>query len=170
MGFLKQLFCFVVDSVPESGDISNNTVSPACQFESNNSDCSLIQKLKDKQAQKKEIDSNIKAYGNNDPAVISTFVELLLKLEANGVEMGVDYRSYHMPGVYNSRLKDSLFRYNDETCFRRVISEMTDESIDAIYTELKAIKNWTITYEDMVNRSKILGEEIQQIKDQLGIE
>ena len=141
-----------------------------CGFMSTNESCSLVQQLKDKQAEKREIDNKIKAFEQSEPVVLEKFIELLLRLEKANFEMKADYRSYHKPGVYNSRVKDTFNGYYGVQRFEGVIDQMPDTDIDTIYTELKAVKNRASVLSGLRQQSLALAEEIEKVKDQLGIE
>ena len=95
---------------------------------------------------------------------------LLLQMEKHHFEMGMDYRSYHMPGVYNSRIKDSFYHHYGTAKFKEIITLMTEEDIDAIHDELKSMKNWVSILNKLNQRRNTLEGEIEQIKSQLGIE
>lgn len=141
-----------------------------CGFMSTNESCSLVQQLKDKQAEKREIDNKIKAFEQSEPVVLEKFIELLLRLEKASFEMGRDYRTYHKPGVYNSRIKDTFNGYYGIQRFEGVIDQVPDTDIDAIYIELKAVKNRASVLIGLHQQSSALAEEIEKVKDQLGIE
>lgn len=165
MSFLKRFFCYAVEQAQEV-----DTALATCQFESSNKDCSIVQQLRDKQEQKKEVDAKIKAFEQHEPVVVDKFIELLLNLERNNFEMGIDYRSYHMPGAYNSRIKDTFHGCWGVQKFEGVIDQTTEADIDAIHAELKAVKNRVNILSGLRSQSSALAEEIKQLKDQLGIE
>lgn len=165
MSFLKRFFGSAVEQAQEV-----DAALAACQFESSNRDCSLVQQLKDKQAEKKAVDAEIKAFTSEEPIVMEKFLMLLLQMEKNHFEMGMDYCSYHMPGVYNSRIKDSFYHHYGTAKFKEIITLMTEEDIDAIHDELKSMKNWVSILNKLNQRRNTLEGEIEQIKAQLGIE
>lgn len=76
MGFIKRFFGYAVEQAQEV-----DTALATCQFESSNKDCSIVQQLRDKQEQKKEVDAKIKAFEQHEPVVVDKFIELLLNLE-----------------------------------------------------------------------------------------
>lgn len=133
-----------------------------CGFMSTNESCSLVKQLKDKQAEKREIDNKIKAFEQSEPVVLEKFIELLLRLEKAGFEMRMDYR--------NSRIKDTFNGYYGIQRFEGVIDQVPDTDIDAIYIELKAVKNRASVLSGLRQQSSVLAEEVKKIKDQLGIE
>ena len=141
-----------------------------CAYESSTGDCSLIQRLKDLQAQKKEIDAKIKSYEEKCPATLSSFIELLVKMEDCRFEMGREDRSYLQPGVRVSRIKRSFSDFCGVGRFEHVIGQVTDRDIDNIYNELKAIKHRTNFLHELQQQAAALAEEIKNIKDTLGIE
>lgn len=141
-----------------------------CGFMSTNEGCSLMQQLKDKQAEKRGIDNKIKAFEQSEPVVLEKFIELLLRLEKASFEMGMDYRPYHKPGAYNSKIKDTFNGYYGIQRFEGVIGQVPDTDIDAIYIELKAVKNRASVLIGLRQQSSVLAEEVKKIKDQLGIE
>ena len=165
MGFFKRLFGSAVEQAPEF-----DAAMVSCQFESSNKDCSLVQQLKDKQTQKREIDSKITSFENHEPVVFEKFMEFLLKLERNRFEMGIEYRSYHTPGAYNSRIKGTFGGYCGVERFEAVIAQTTIADIDAIHDELRTIKNRVNVLGGLHQQSKALSDEIKSLKAQLGIE
>ena len=165
MGFLKRFFGSAIEQAQEL-----DAAMASCQFESSNKDCSLVQQLKDKQAKKREIDAKITSFEKHEPVVLEKFMEFLLKLERNRFEMGMDYRSYHMPGVYNSKIKDTFGRCYGVERFEAVIDQTTMADIDAIHEELRAMKDRVNVLSGLHQQSKLLGNEIKGLKDQLGIE
>lgn len=145
-------------------------VTPTCQFESNNNDCSLIQQLKEKQTTKRGIDEKIKAFEQHEPAVIDKLLEFLLLLESNRFEMGMECRSYHMPGAYNSGVKRTFYDHYSMLRLERVIAQVTESDLDAIHAELKSMKNRVNVLGELHQQSSALADEIKVIKAQLGIE
>ena len=57
MNFLKQFFGRAVQEAQEL-----DAVMASCQFESSTNDCSLVQQLKQKQTEKREMDAKIKDF------------------------------------------------------------------------------------------------------------
>ena len=165
MGFLKRFFGYAVEQAQEV-----DAVLATCQFESGNKDCSLVQRLKDKQAKKREIDAKITSFEKHEPVVLEKFMEFLLKLERNRFEMGIEYRSYHTNGAYNSKIKDTFGRCYGVERFEAVIDQTTIADIDAIHDELRTMKSRVNILSELHQQSKALGNEIKSLKDQLGIE
>lgn len=163
MGFIKRIF-------QRASETAQDFDSAVCEFMGTNESCSLMQQLRDKQAEKREIDNKIKSFEQSEPVVLEKFIDLLLRLEKASFEMGVDYQSYHKPGVYNSRIKDTFNGYYGIQRFEGVIDQVPDTDIDAIYIELKAVKNRASVLSGFRQQSSVLAEEIEKVKDQLGIE
>lgn len=163
MGFIKRMFQRELETVQDFD-------TAICGFMSTNESCSLVQQLKDKQAEKREIDNKIKAFEQSEPVVLEKFIELLLRLEKAGFEMRMDYRPYHKLGVYNSKIKDTFNGYYGIQQFEGVIDQVPDTDIDAICIELKAVKNRVSVLIGLRQQSSVLAEEVKRIKDQLGIE
>lgn len=163
MGFIKRIF-------QRAAETARNFDSAVCEFMGTNESCSLVQQLKDKQAEKREIDNKVKAFEQGEPVALDKFIELLLRLEKASFEMGMDYRPYHKPGVYNSRIKDTFNGYYGIQRFEGIIDQVPDTDIDAIYIELKAMKNRASVLSGLRQQSSVLAEEIEKVKDQLGIE
>lgn len=143
---------------------------PTCNFESSTNDCSLVQKLKEKQTTKRGIDEKIKAFEQHEPAVIDKLLEFLLLLESNRFEMGMECRSYHMPGAYNSGVKRTFYDHYSMLRLERVIAQVTESDLDAIHAELKSMKNRVSVLGELHQQSSALADEIKVIKAQLGIE
>ena len=165
MSFLKRFLCSSSEQTQES-----SPSIASCQFESSNKDCSLVKQLKDKQAKKREIDAKITSFEKHEPVVLEKFMEFLIKLERNRFEMGIDYQSYHVPGAYNSKIKDTFGGCYGVERFEAVIDRTTMADIDAIHEELRAMKDRVNVLSGLHQQSKLLGNEIKGLKDQLGIE
>ena len=165
MSFLERFFGYAVEQAQEV-DIALAT----CQFESSNKDCSLVQQLKDKQTQKRAIDSRIKSYDLHSADNIRNFFLLLCKMEANGIEMTKYDRGYPF-GVSNySSVKDCFERSFGMERLEEALDEISEEEVAAIGEELNALKKRAIILCDLRSQSAELGKEIAQIKAQLGIE
>ena len=145
------------------------TVENKCNYENSTGDCGLIQKLKDLQSQKKEVDAKIKSYEQNQQVTFSSFFELLVKMEDHDFEMGYDYSRYLGPEGKRSRIKQSFNSFGVNR-FELVINQIPNKDIDQIYYELKAIKNKANFLCELQQQSSALGTEIKNIKDILGIE
>lgn len=163
MGFLKRMF-------QRASETAQDFDVAICEFMGTSESCSLVQQLKDKQAEKREIDNKIKAFEQSEPVVLEKFIELLLRLEKANFEMGMDYRLYHKPGVYSSRIKNTFNGCYGIQRFEGVIDQVSDTDIDTIYTELNAVKNRASVLSGLRKQSLALAGEIEKIKDQLGIE
>ena len=154
----------------EDVSVQTTTATFVCNNFSNNGDCNLIQKLKELQAKKRDIDSKIKSYSNNSEVNLLTFVELLSDMEFYGFEMRRDYRSYHNPGCYNSWIKRTFSDFYGVDRFEKIMEQMTDADIDKIHDELKSFKHRTAILGELQQQSSALEAEIKEIKDTLGIE
>ena len=165
MGFLKRFFGEAVEKAQEV-----DAAIATCQFESSNKECSLVQQLKDKQAEKKAVDAEIESFTSDEPVAMEKFMDLLLQMERHHFEMGMDYRSYHMPDVYNSKIKGSFYHHYGTARFIEIIALMTEEDIDAIHNELKSMKNCVSILNKLNQWRDTLEKEIEEIKAQLGIE
>lgn len=163
MSFLKQFFGASKQKPLEKAN-------PVCCYESSTADCSIIQQLREKQEQKNEVDSKITAFERHQPVVVDKFIEFLLMLERNRFEMGAEYRSYHTNGAYNSKIKGTFNSHYAVQRFEAVVDEITMEDIDAIYTELKLVKNRVDVLRDLHRQSSQFASEIKALKDTLGIE
>jgi len=149
---------------------TTTTITPVCNNLSNNGDCNLIQKLKELQTKKRDVDSKIKSYNKHGDVNLSTFIKLLATMEAYHFEMKCDYRSYHNPGYYDSWIRMSFSDFYGMSRFEQVVDKMTDEDIDKIHEELKSIKHRAIILGELQQQSSALEAEIKEIKDTLGIE
>lgn len=167
MRFLRRLFR---EREPVEQAQKLDIAMTSCQFESSNNDCSLIQQLKDKQEKKREVDGKITSFEMYEPVVLEKFMEFLFKLERDGFEMGTEFRSHHTPSAYGSKIKDTFTISYGVQRFQGVIDQTTEADIDAIYTELKTIKNRVNILRGLHRESSALSDEIKKIKSQLGIE
>lgn len=168
MSFLKRFFGYAVEQAQEV-----DTALAACQFESGNKDCSLVQQLKDKQTQKRTIDNKIKSYDDHSANNIMNFFLLLVEMEKNGFKMGDCYNGY--PGlIYNESKRSFITECFDRLYGMRRLEEildgMSEESVAAIGSEMNALKTRATILSDLRRQSAELGGEITTIKAQLGIE
>lgn len=168
MGFFKRLFGSAVEQAQEF-----DVAMASCQFENSNKDCSLVQKLKDKQTQKRAIDNKIKSYDDHSANNIVNFFLLLVEMEKNGFKMGDCYNRY--PGlIYNESKRSFITECFDRLYGMRRLEEildgMSEESVAAIGFELNALKTRATILSDLRRQSAELGGEITTIKAQLGIE
>lgn len=172
MGFLKRLFCNAVDTAREFDEaVVYINAEPKCMLEGDNNDCSLIRKLKDKQAEKREVDSKIKSLEFREPVILHTFVSLLTKMENAGFYMGkTNSRVWYDSHGYN----DDIAKEFSTSCgigrFEHVINMMTEDEINKIHEELVFVKNRSETLSSLRAKSSSLDMEIITIKSQLGIE
>lgn len=166
MGFLKRFFGSAVEQAQEV-----DTALATCQFESSNKDCSLVQQLKDKQAQKRAIDNKIKSFNLHSENNIRNFFLLLSKMEEKGIEMTKYDRGYPFKVVSNhSSVKDCFERSFGMARLEEALDEISEEGVAAIGEELNTLKKRAVVLCDLRSQSAELGNEIATIKAQLGIE
>lgn len=131
-----------------------------CRHESNTSDCSLVQQLKEKQAAKREIDDYIKAYENNAPHITCHLQKFFMALESYGFEMDYFHQSV-----------DRLFRYNyAAVVIEKALHDLSIDDVNHLTSEIISLKQKAYVLEEKRESSKVLGQEIADIKDKLGIE
>ena len=157
MGFLKRFFGSAVKQAQEL-----DAAMASCQFESSNNDCSLVQQLKDKQAQKRNLEQEIKDYATKSPAVVTNLHKFLKELERSG---------FHT----DSRFGRSCLEYDMGSSMGMVLIEralclMTDDDVRGIGEELCAIRDRRRTISEKESALAVICTEIAIIKTQLGIE
>lgn len=136
-----------------------------CKYESNTSDCSLVQQLKEKQANKKAVDNDIKSYEKYDLSIVQYVRKFLTTLEEHNFcmdkhyrfsgEGAVDFMFNNFCGV--GRLEEALYY-------------ISNDDIDNMAKELKSLKQRTIIINELKSVSKALENDIADIKEKLGIE
>ena len=136
-----------------------------CQFESDNNDCSLIQQLKEKQAELKEVNLKIDQLSKHSGDVLCIFVKLFDALEDCGLEMN----SYQIRYSTYSSIRDELSRYGTIK-IEKAIDCLSIEDIDDISNELKTLKERINNMENLKSQRAQLNNEITEIKNKLGIE
>lgn len=157
MGFLKRFFRSAVEQAQEL-----DAAMASCQFESSNNDCSLVQQLKDKQAQKRNLEKEIKDYAANSPAVVTNLHKFLRELERSG---------FHM----DSRFGRSCLEYDmgssmGMVLIERALCQMTDDDVRGIGEELCAIRDRRRTISEKESALAVICADIAILKVQLGIE
>lgn len=157
MGFFKRLFGSAVEQAQEF-----DAAMASCQFESSNNDCSLVQQLKDKQEQKRNLEKEIKEYATNSPAVVTNLYKFLKELERSG---------FHM----DSRFHRSCLEYDmgssmGMVLIERALYQMTDDDVRGIGKELCAIRDRRRTIAEKEAALAVICADIAIIKTQLGIE
>lgn len=161
MSFLKQFFGRAVQEAQEF-----DAVMASCQFESSNNDCSLVQQLKQKQAEKREMDAKIKDFETSQPANVLRFMSFLMEMERHGFEMGchhhhLEYGSY----IYNHfKHRYGVGKLED------VLGGMSDTELNMMFEELKALKHRAKTVGGLRSQANQLSNEIDELKTRLGIE
>lgn len=136
-----------------------------CQFESNNSDCNLIQQLKEKQAAFKEVNLKIDQLSKHSDDVLCKFVKLFDALEDSGLEMN----SYQIRYSTYSSIRNELSRYGTIK-IEKALDCLSIEDIDDISNELKTLKERINNMENLKSQRAQLNNEITEIKNKLGIE
>lgn len=159
MSFLKQFFGKAVQEAQEF-----DAVMASCQFESSNNDCSLVQQLKQKQAEKRELDAKIKSLREPAGLCLEKFIIFLVSMESRGFEMT---RGYHWP---KSTIRRELSSEYGLCRFQDVVGRMTDNQLEGMFQELRDIKHKDGIISDLQQRSVLLGGEIDELKVKLGIE
>ena len=160
MNFLKQFFGRAVQEAQEL-----DAVMASCQFESSNNDCSLVQLLKQKQAEKREMDAKIKDFETSHPAMVLRFEAFLMEMERHGFEMGCHH---HLE--FGSR----IYHYFQHRCgvwkLEDVLGRMSDAELNMIFEELRALKHRTKIFGELRYQANQLRDEIDELKTKLGIE
>lgn len=165
MSFLKRFFGYAVEQAQEV-----DTALATCQFESSNKDCSLVQRLKDKQTQKRAIDNKIKSFDIHSANNIRNFYLLLSKMEEKGIEMTKYDRGYPFMVSNHSSIKDCFERSFGMARLEEALDEISEDGVASIGEELNTLKKRAIILCDLRAQSAELGKEITTIKAQLGIE
>ena len=131
-----------------------------CKYESSTGDCSLIQQLKEKQAAKKKIDEDIKAYESNSPLIAQSIRKFFIALEKRGLEMD---HYYHRV--------DKMFDHHYATCIvANALYDLSLEDVESLISEIQSIKQKAVVLEEKRLKSQVLGQNIADIKERLGIE
>ena len=160
MSFLKQFFGRAVQEAQEF-----DAVMASCQFESSNNDCSLVQQLKQKQAEKREVEAKIKDFETSHPAMVLRFEAFLMEMERHGFEMGCHH---HLE--FGSR----IYHYFKHRCgvwkLEDVLGRMSDAELNMIFEELRALKHRSKFFGELRSQANQLSDEIDELKTKLGIE
>lgn len=158
MSFLKQFFGSS-KTIP-----SEITVREVCQFTIEDGECSLVQQLKQKQAEKRELDAKIKSLREPAGLRLGKFIIFLVSMESRGFEMT---RGYHWP---KSTIRRELSSEYGLCKFQDIVGRMTDDQLEGMFQELRDIKHKDGIISDLQQRAVLLGEEIAELKTKLGIE
>lgn len=160
MNFLKQFFGMAVQEAQEF-----DAVMASCQFESSNNDCSLVQQLKQKQAEKREVEAKIKDFETSHPAMALRFEAFLMEMERYGFEMGCHHRL---------EFGSCIHHYFQHRCgvwkLKDVLSRMSDAELNMIFEELRALKHRAKIFGELRSQANQLSDEIDELKTKLGIE
>lgn len=162
---------FIKRCIKESQELDNvvKGVQNACQYESSTSDCNLVQQLKEKQAAKKVIDDEIKAYEQYDLSIVYYVKKFFKILEQCGFQMD---KTHHYSGRYNTDgYVDFMFsNYFGISILDKALYYMSEYDIDNFSNELKAFKQRSMIIEERKTISNTLAKDIADIKTKLGIE
>lgn len=137
-----------------------------CKHTNSTGECSLIQRLKELQTQKKDVDKQIKKYEGNNCILTPKFIELLALLERQGCFVYCDYRR---------RWSDRCgIRQYIEDCgvyeLENVIGSFSKNDIQKICNELNTLSDKANIIAEKRELSNKLADEIKEIKNTLGIE
>ena len=158
MNFLKQFFG---SSNPAPSDTTGKEV---CQFTIEDGECSLVQQLKQKQAEKRELDTRIKNFEEPVEPYLRMFTMFLGSMENCGFEMNTGYRSL------KSSIRRELSTVYGLCKLQGIIGRMTDTQLEDMFQELREIKYKERIVSNLKQQSASLGGEIAELKTKLGIE
>ena len=144
---------------------SDSASQGICKYESATNDCSLIQQLKEKQAEARVIESEIKSYDKDDLSIISHVIDFLRTLEQYGFRMN-DFKAFG----YSEDVDRMFVHYNEVSILERALYNMSTSDIDSIANELKSLKQKTVTLEEKNSALEAVNKDIANIKTRLGIE
>jgi hypothetical protein len=137
-----------------------------CQHVDSTGECSLIQRLKELQAQKKEVDKQIKDYERNSCSMVDNFIKLLAEMERAGCFI---YCNDRLRRDYSSGVRKH-FEYHGTSHLEYALGSFSENGIQLICNELKDLSNKVNIIAEKQKMSNKLAEEIKEIKDTLGIE
>ena len=163
MSFLKQFF-----GVREQ-PVSVEQVAPVkevCQFTEDSGDCSLVQQLKQKQAEKRDVDAKIKSYESTGAETVPYFLRFLVSMEQQGLEMERNFAR----SCYDSRIYYDFHHRCGTARLEEVLCRIPDNEINLMFEELRSLKNKAQVVGEYWAISKKLGEEISELKIKLVIE
>lgn len=160
MSFLKQFFGRAIQEAQEF-----DAVMASCQFESSNNDCSLIQQLKQKQDEKREVDAKIKDFETSHPAMVLRFKAFLMEMERHGFEMGCHHRLEFGSCIYHYfQHRCGVWKLED------VLGRMSDAELNMIFEELRTLKHRAKIFGELQSQASQISDEITELKTKLGIE
>lgn len=145
---------------------NQENVITECKHIGGSGDCNLIQKLKELQAEKKEVDKQIADYEKCDCSMITKFVDFMVTLHEDNA---LPYHDWYSCKGYSAKIRD-YYNYHNARILERPLSQFTMSDIEEICNELKLVKKRTEVLEEKRELSKKLADEIKGIKDTLGIE
>ena len=127
-----------------------------CTCEGNNEHCDLILQLRKYQDLEKKIENEIETLNKDGHALIFNFINLLKKLEENGLYMG-GYNNWMFCERSTHIVKSTIQEYSSADIFR-------------ITEELKTYKNKDDIICEKQRALKSVKDDIKDIKSKLGIE
>jgi hypothetical protein len=144
------------DYAPLTNSTASIIIEPICKHEGNTNNCDLVEKLKEKQRQRRIILNELSVEDSRGHT-IQKFAHLLKCMEDEGFEMS---------NWEYSRVK-WLFQFNHAIKrIERALNKIELEDIDDIAAELKALKG----LEGKRKQLETIDKEILLIKASLGIE
>lgn len=158
MNFLKQFFG---SSNPAPSDTTGKEV---CQFTIEDGECSLVQQLKQKQAEKRELDEKIKSLVEPAGLCLEKFIMFLGSMENCGFEMNKGYHGFR------STIRRELSTEYGLRKFQDIVGRMTDNQLEGMFQELRTIKHKDGIISNLRQQSILLSGEIDELKAKLGIE
>jgi hypothetical protein len=144
-----------------------DTSTIMCQHVGGTEDCSLVQKLRELQLTKKDVDNQIATYEKCDKSVAPKTIDLIVALHEDSCAL--PYWNPHSYYSYTEKVR-SHFDYYGSKVLEWPLSKFTIDDIEEMCNELKLVKRRTEILEEKRELSKKLTEQIKEIKDTLGIE
>ena len=163
MNILKQFFGVHEPPAPSE---PAPPVREVCQFTVDVGDCSLIQQLKQKQAEKRELDAKVKSFESARLEHVTHFMTFLIEMERLGFEMKRDSsRSFYSSSIYHYfQHRGGVTRLEDILC------GTTDNELNLMFEELRNLRNKVAIISELRAKSSQLYDEIAELKTKLGIE
>lgn len=138
-----------------------------CQHIGGTADCSLVQRLRELQLTKKDVDTQIATYEKCDKSVAPKTINFIVALHEDS--SALPYWNPHSYYSYTEKVSNH-FNYYGARVLEFPLSKFTIEDIEDICNELKLVKRRTEVLEEKRELSKNLTTQIKEIKDALGIE
>lgn len=137
-----------------------------CRYVNSTGECSLIQRLKELQTQKKEVDKQIEKYKTNNCSLVDNFIKLLVEMEQSYCFM---YCTDRMRHDYGSGIRKE-FEYHGTSRLEHALLSFSKNEVQLICNELKELADKANIVAEKQELSKNLADQIKEIKDTLGIE